>query len=1030
MKCRTDKRKADVREADYNGLDGVEANDDGTVLTVTFLGRAPRRVGPENIRIDGGRRIVGIRAVDVEIHTAEDPELDDEMRVTVNRPGDNSTYTMRIVEEDAYGRPGTTPYHGFDPRYASADFSFRQACPTDFDCAETKSETSPNHPSPVIDYTARDYASLRRSLLERMTLTLPDWVERHAPDLGVTLVEALAYVGDQLSYQQDAVATEAYLDTARHRVSVRRHVRLVDYAMHDGCNARAWVAMRTDKPLTLNTGDYRFAAIDAGALEPRDRPELGVVISDEQLVSLPPTVTVRVFEPLVPGPIDLHPAHNRIEFWTWGEQECCLPKGATSATLRDCWEDDHDEAEAETEEGRTRRRTLRLAPGDVLVIEEVIGPRTGSPADADPTHRQAVRLTSVTPGVDELYDQPIVEVTWARQDALDFPVCVSTRGGPECELLTDVSVATGNVVLVDHGWDNTYCGGEPELITVPPAETRLPSCDPPAFGCPDRPDEAPVVAKAHDLLTRARNGEPLTEDDIIGLVALLDQATIDRAGLAPDTPAAEQAAALETLLAQITYPAIPPRFRPVLGEQPVTQSVAFPEPGRIANAQAELLAQIPVRVRAWLDRLWRRVRDGHRLVRPEILALRVLFTERVLDEIDLIEHQEQGLLELTARFDRLLSGKLRRIDTLLARARAGAVLGSDAVWEIGQSWGEQYADGLAADDRRLFGPARQAVVQDPRAALPAVTIDVTDVGTWSPRRDLLGSGRNDRHFVGEVDDDGRLVLRFGDGRHGIAPPPGSQLRVRYRVGNGLAGNVGAEAISHLVLCCGVGDGEGITTVRNPMPATGGTAEEPMDQVRQLAPLSLQRTRLRAVTAADYAELAGRVYGVSRAAAQLRWTGTGEQVHVAIDAAGHATADAGLIAAVAGALEQYRRIGHQVTVQPAVLVPVDLEVIICVDPGYQRGHVARAVTKVLNGFFHPDALTFGDPLRVSAIIAAASAVPGVTTAHVTRLKRLFRPAGNELADGLLAVGPLEIIQLDNDSDRPENGRLSIRLGGGR
>ncbi len=31
------------------------------------------------------------------------------------------------------------------------------------------------------------------------------------------------------------------LGTARRRVSVRRHARLVDYFMHEGCNARMWV---------------------------------------------------------------------------------------------------------------------------------------------------------------------------------------------------------------------------------------------------------------------------------------------------------------------------------------------------------------------------------------------------------------------------------------------------------------------------------------------------------------------------------------------------------------------------------------------------------------------------------------------------------------------------------------------------------------------------------------------------------------------------------------------------------------------
>ena len=70
--------------------------------------------------------------------------------------------------------------------------------------------------------------------------------ERNAADLGVALVELLAYVGDYLSYHQDAVATEAYLGTARRRVSVRRHARLVDYRMHDGCNARVWVQMHVD----------------------------------------------------------------------------------------------------------------------------------------------------------------------------------------------------------------------------------------------------------------------------------------------------------------------------------------------------------------------------------------------------------------------------------------------------------------------------------------------------------------------------------------------------------------------------------------------------------------------------------------------------------------------------------------------------------------------------------------------------------------------------------------------------------------
>ena len=80
------------------------------------------------------------------------------------------------------------------------------------------------------------------------------------PDLGVTLVELLAYVGDYLSYYQDAVATEAYLDTARLRISVRRHARLVDYAMHEGCNARAWVCVEVGRPLEIEADQDAFLA--------------------------------------------------------------------------------------------------------------------------------------------------------------------------------------------------------------------------------------------------------------------------------------------------------------------------------------------------------------------------------------------------------------------------------------------------------------------------------------------------------------------------------------------------------------------------------------------------------------------------------------------------------------------------------------------------------------------------------------------------------------------------------------------------
>src|SRR5262249_17480985 len=156
------------------------------------------------------------------------------VRVKVDKPGDFSLYTLRIVKDPFH----LDPPDGFDPQLSAVDFSFKVECPSDFDCRTKR--VCPVEPlvAPEINYLAKDYASFRRLMLDRMTALMPQWRERNPADVGVALIELLAYVADHLSYQQDATATEAYLSTARRRVSVRRHARLVDYFLFDGCNAR------------------------------------------------------------------------------------------------------------------------------------------------------------------------------------------------------------------------------------------------------------------------------------------------------------------------------------------------------------------------------------------------------------------------------------------------------------------------------------------------------------------------------------------------------------------------------------------------------------------------------------------------------------------------------------------------------------------------------------------------------------------------------------------------------------------------
>lgn len=470
--CDQRRRNAVGSHPTLNGIDYLEVVDNDAptfelrqlTLLVRLLKPVPASLNKAQVRIEGGERVrdPGIAwvapasAPPASVSPAEQalyatlPEPDHVLLVRVDAYGDHSIYTLRLVRSAL----DDTPPPGFDPRLAEVAFSFKVECPSDFDCKRTPVCTDEPRAAPVIDYLAKDYASFRRLILDRITQLVPGWRERSAADLGVTLAELVAYAGDQLSYRQDAVATEAYLETARLRTSLRRHALLVDYHLHDGCNARVWLHLKANAAnVALSRTATRFYTRLPGAT-PRLTP---ATPEDEAARRARPVI----FEPLHDA--TLHKAHNRLKFYAWGDRRCCLPQGATRATLSG-----HQSA---------------LSIGDVLLFEEVLGPATGEPGDADPAHRQVVRLTSVQcnspddpaqPLTDPLNGDEITEIAWAAEDGLPFPFCISsvTDSDHHAIYLTNVSVARGNMVLADHGY--TLPDPEP-LGAMPPARLAYPS---------------------------------------------------------------------------------------------------------------------------------------------------------------------------------------------------------------------------------------------------------------------------------------------------------------------------------------------------------------------------------------------------------------------------------------------------------------------------------------------------------------------------------------------------------------------------
>jgi len=472
-----------------NGIDFVEFRRDLAApldrrfrIEVTFL-KPPPAIVPGDVSVIGGIRVVDIEVLDVEPDAAEPLRL----IVFVDLEGDFSPYVLAISHLD------------LDPERSEFRFSFKAGCPSPFDCRQPPDCPPPDLSGPVLDYMAKDYQSFRHMAFDLLEQRNPGWQERSPADLGVALIELIAYAGDYLSYYQDAVAAEGYLNLCRSRISAARHARLVDYTVHNGRSATSFVHFEADSgpEAVVPTGTQlctrigqplRGAANPPGTMLPADADFDGDPALDDAVV----------FETMARTRVLA--LHNALRIHSWGDAECCLARGTREAFLYAVTAGDQIEAPD-------------LRPGEYLLLEEIASPRTALNADADPAHRVVVRLTAVETATDPVYTDvltanaltpraaaadpvmPLLRVTWGVEDALRFPLCLSAET-PETGPIEPVSLARGNIAPCDHGRTVRR-----RLDAPDPGALRWPQ---PRFELPDRPltFQAPPAAPLYDIDAR------------------------------------------------------------------------------------------------------------------------------------------------------------------------------------------------------------------------------------------------------------------------------------------------------------------------------------------------------------------------------------------------------------------------------------------------------------------------------------------------------------------------------------------------
>ena len=375
-----------------------------------------KAVAKEIFPISGGHRITAgpgtdqLRAVSI----AGNPG-DNFLTVVVAPVGDYSTYTLSINYQD------------MDPVFSEIDFKFRPGC---FNLCVPDWVPAPEpEEDPSIDYLAKDYDSFRHTMISAMMERVPGWQPTSEADLDQVLVDLFSAAADELSDYQDRVMNEAYLGTARKRVSLARHARLMDYHIHQGNQACTWLA--------VETGDGEVFELPAGF-----RVWTGENINDPSSVVFVSRKRKHV-----------HYLLNQMGLYSWSGSIPALAAGSTSADLR--------LAAGGKAAADTVRNLIRNGTVTHLLIQERLNPATGKEAGRNPGKRQLLKLLSGDRGAETIQDplfsdEWMVRVCWEERDKLrhNYYFTVDCLSGK----VEDCSLFHGNLVEVFHGrlYENVF----------------------------------------------------------------------------------------------------------------------------------------------------------------------------------------------------------------------------------------------------------------------------------------------------------------------------------------------------------------------------------------------------------------------------------------------------------------------------------------------------------------------------------------------------------------------------------------------
>jgi hypothetical protein len=265
-------------------------------------------------------------------------------------------------------------------------------------------------------------------------------------------------------------------------------------------------------------------------------------------------------------------------------------------------------------------------------------------------------------------------------------------------------------------------------------------------------------------------------------------------------------------------------------------------------------------------------------------------------------------------------------------------------------------------------------VSAPTADGVASTLQVFVNGVqWHEVDSLAGAGPLDRCYTTEADNEEKVTITFGDGRHGMRLPSGpANVRATYRVGIGSGGNLARRRISMLTT-----KPLGVTSIINPLPASGGADRDTRDAARRNVPTAAVALN-RLVSVQDHADFARTFGGVGKASAAQLSDGRREIVFVTIAGASGALIDASS-ALLKNLLASFEQLGDPhvpVSIGTCTFRFLVIVARVKVVDGQQWTSVGPRVSAALRERFSFDQQDLGEPVFLSTVIATVQNVPGV------------------------------------------------------